>query len=111
MTLQRRMLITLAAGLAAGVSTTAAQAKPPTPTRIADVNVSQAQSVGFARTPDGVLHLVWQTWSGHTFAGLSAAAISPSGKVGAPVSVLSGWTAGQPGLLARSDGSLQAFFA
>jgi hypothetical protein len=111
MTLQRRMLITLAAGLAAGVTATAAEAKPPALTRIAQVNASQAQAVAFARTPDGVLHLVWQTMADRSFVGLSAAAISPSGKVGAPVSALTGWTAGQPGLLARPDGSLQALFA
>src|SRR5690349_20102235 len=111
MTLQRRMLITLIAGLAAGVATPAAGAQPPTLTRIGDVNASQAQAVGFARTPDGVLHRVWQTLSGRSFVGLSAAAITPSGKVGAQVAVLTGWSAGQPGLLARPDGSLEAVFA
>jgi hypothetical protein len=111
MTPSRFVLTALAAGLTAGALASTAQAKPPPLTRIDTVNASQAQAVAFARTPDGTLHLVWQTMSDRSFVGLSAATISASGKVGAPVVALAGWSAGQPALLARPDGSLETIFA
>src|SRR5262249_32949625 len=111
MTPHRCILTALAAGLTAGALASTSEAKPPPLTRIDTVNSSQAQAVAFARTPDGTLHLVWQTISGRAFAGLSAAAISPSGKVSSPVVALAGWNPGQPALVARPDGSLEALFA
>jgi hypothetical protein len=76
--------------------------------RLATVNGTTAQAVATTRTANGVLHLVFQTIGGSN--GLSAISISPSGKAGAAVSALSGWQAGQPGLVKLPDGTLEAVF-
>jgi hypothetical protein len=73
---------------------------------------------GFARSADGTLHLVYEantSW-GMSANGVGAIAISPSGKVGAPVQALSwnGPTSGSPngipGLANLSGGTLEATF-
>jgi hypothetical protein len=79
-------------------------------TRIATVNGATSQAVAITRTADGTLHLVYQTYSGATITGLGAIAISTSGHVGPQVQALSGWTPGQPGLVALPGGTLEAVF-
>ncbi len=106
----RRILITLAAAAAAAALPAPAGANSVL-TRIGTANGSQAQAVAFTRTADGALHLVWQTLSGRSFVGLSAATISSAGTVSAPVQALAGWNAGQPALVGRPDGTLEAIFA
>ena len=99
------VVVVLAAG--AGES----QASPDgTFKRIATVNATTAPAVAMARTADGTLHLVFQTFSGRAFSGLASLPISAAGNAGAQVQALSGWQAGQPGLVGLSNGMLQAFF-
>ena len=74
--------------------------------------------IGFARTADGVLHVVFETntnW-GDSASGVGALAISPSGHVGPQVQALSWGTPGAgspngiPGLAVLSNGTLEATF-
>ena len=79
--------------------------------RFARVNATPAPAVAMARTPNGTLHLVYQSYSGNVFSGLTSQSISPSGAIGPAIPALSGWTAGQPGLVALPNGTLEAFFS
>ena len=74
--------------------------------------------IGFARTADGALHVVFETntsW-GDSASGVGALSISPSGHVGPQVQALSWGTPGAgspngiPGLAVLSDGTLEATF-
>lgn len=72
---------------------------------------------GFARTADGILHLVYETntsW-GMSANGIGAVSISPSGHAGPPVQALAwgsqgGSPNGIPGLAVLSGGTLEATF-
>jgi hypothetical protein len=72
-----------------------------------------ATPVGFARTPDGVLHVVvtQNTNWGDSYSGIAALSISPSGRVGPPVQALN-WNGqsaqGNPGLAVMPSGALEA---
>jgi len=118
----RKLIAFAAATVAAVAGTVAAHATSPqvsgeagtvTPRvtfrQIATVNGTTAQAVAIVRSADGKLHLVFQTHSGNTLAGLAAISISPSGTVGPQVSA-SGWQAGQPGLVQLPNGTLEAIF-
>ena len=78
--------------------------------RLATINGTTAQAVAATRSPDGVLHLVFQTFAGTALSGLGSIAIGPTGNAGSQVSALSGWQAGQPGLVRLPDGTLEAVF-
>lgn len=104
----RTTLIAVAA--AAALTAPAASAKPPAFKRLFTVNASTAQTVAMARTPDGTLHLVFQTFAGKAFSGLGTEAISKAGKPGPVTHALSAWSTGLPGLVAYPNGTLQAFF-
>jgi hypothetical protein len=104
-------LVVLAAALTAGSAGHAAVLAPAGPfKRLDTVKATTSQAVAAARTPDGVLHLVYQTLSGASVTGLSTIAISTAGKPGPATSVVSGWPAGQPGLLALPGGTLETVF-
>jgi hypothetical protein len=77
--------------------------------RLATVNATTAPAVAMARTPDGTLHLVYQTFAGRSLSGLGSISIGASGTAGAAVQALA-WQAGQPGLLRLSNGTLEAVF-
>jgi len=77
--------------------------------RLATINGTTAQAVAFTRSPDGILHLVYQTYSGKSLSGLGSIAINAKGQPGPQVSALS-WQAGQPGLVRLPDGTLEAVF-
>jgi len=72
-----------------------------------------ATPVGFARTSDGVLHVVvtQNTNWGDSYSGIAALSISPSGHVGSPVQALN-WNGqsaqGNPGLAVMPSGALEA---
>lgn len=104
-----RILSTASVLLAAAMLSPAAGLAAPKLTRIATVNGSTHQAVAIARTADGTLHLVYQ--KAPSFKDLESIAISPTGHVGPQVQALSGWQAGQPGLVALPGGSLDAIFA
>jgi hypothetical protein len=105
---------TAAQAMTAGGSNAPRQALAVTPkvpfARLATVNGTAAQAVATTRSADGNLHLVFQTFAGRTLNGLGAISISPTGKVSAQVTALSGWQAGQPGLVRLPDGTLEAIF-
>ena len=77
--------------------------------RIATVNATTAAAVAIARTANGALHLVYQTFSGRAFSGLASLPISAAGNAGAEVQALS---AGRPGSRGARvvDGTLESFF-
>lgn len=77
--------------------------------RLSTANASSAAAVAMARTANGALHLVFQTFAGRTFSGLAAMSISKSGAPGPQLQALS-WTTTQPGLVASPNGGLTAFF-
>lgn len=65
---------------------------------------------GLARTPDGVLHVIFTRRNG-TKEDLVHLEVSPAGNVGADAVALAGWAAmSHPDLLRMPDGSLRAFF-
>ena len=115
-----RKLIAIAAVTIAVAGTVSAQAMTRSPRhahgfiprvafkRLAAVNGTTAQAVAFARTPDGHLHLVYQTIVGRSVTGLSTLEISAKGHSGSPVTVLNGWQPGQPGLVRQPNGMLEA---
>jgi hypothetical protein len=111
MTAVAAALVVVTAALTAGSAGRAAVLAPPGPFKRLDaVKATTSQAVATARTPDGVLHLVYQTLSGNAVTGLSTMAISPAGKAGPAAPVVSGWQAGQPGLLPLPGGTLEAVF-
>ena len=104
--------ITIVAALAAGSASRATELAPAGTKlqRVSTVNATTAPAVAMVRTADGVLHLVYQTLSGTSPSGLASRAISPAGKVGPESAALSGWQAGQPGLVRLPNGNIEAFF-
>jgi hypothetical protein len=79
--------------------------------RIATANPTTAAAVAMARTTDGSLHLVYQTFSGTSPSGLASLTIGIAGLPDVEVQALSGWQAGQPGLVALPNGTLEALFS
>jgi hypothetical protein len=85
----RKLIAIAAAATIAVVGTVAAQAMTAEHSQargfvprvsfkqLARVNGTTAQGVAFTRSPDGVLHLVYQTFSGKSLNGLASMSISP----------------------------------
>src|SRR3954447_8484239 len=64
-----------------------------------------------ARTPDGTLHLAYETTAQRNGTdGVAARSISAGGSLGQEVQALSGWQAGLPGLVSLPGGQLEAVF-
>jgi hypothetical protein len=100
--------------VSAALSAGSGSAAPLGPTfkRIDTIGVGPTPSYGMVRTPNGVLHLLFQaTAPGSSSAnGLAARSISPGGTVGAQSAALTGWQPGVPGLTDTPGGALQAVF-
>jgi hypothetical protein len=64
------------------------------------------------RTPDGALHLIFQTTTGSALSptGLGTVSISPAGTVGNETAALKGWNTTIPGLFGLANGDLEAVF-
>jgi hypothetical protein len=64
------------------------------------------------RTPNGVLHLLFQSTTGERLTpnGLATRSINPSGLLGAQSAVLKGWNAGLPGMTDTAAGGLEGVF-
>ena len=78
--------------------------------RLATLNSGSTPQFGLVRTPDGTLHMVWQTGTPTGGPrGVASISISAGGKIGTEVQALSNWDAGIPGLVAQ-NGSLEALF-
>lgn len=72
-------------------------------------NVANTASAGLARTPDGTLHVMWQSWNRASY-GLMQNAIASNGAVGTASKAIWGWgSASNPALLAVAGG-LRVFF-
>src|SRR3954451_15285005 len=80
--------------------------------RVSSAAVGSVPNYGMVRTPDGVLHLVFQTYpsGGAQPNGLATRPISPGGALGAQIQALSGWNTTRPGLVRLPNGTLQAVF-
>ena len=74
--------------------------------------VGTSANFGMARTPDGVLHLIFSTHPTPTASadGLAAIPISPKGAVGSTIQALSGYNPLHPAMIAQGS-NLAAFFA
>lgn len=71
---------------------------------------TSVDQVSLARTPDGVLHVAWPRRSGGNSFDVLHTPISPSGRVGAPSAIVTGWSdARNPALIAAPEG-LRVFF-
>ncbi len=110
MAVARRMGFAVSLALLALALTVPAAGASVKFTRLFSEPSSSSHPVAIARTPDGSLHLVFQTYSGRSLSGLGAISISAGGKPGPLVQALAGWQAGQPGLVATSGGALGAVF-
>jgi hypothetical protein len=111
MKLRCRLLLTLsAAAMVVLLLPAGALAVTVTLKRLAMISGSASQDVGMVRTPDGNLHVIYQTFSGRAFDGLAAMSISSGGGVGTAVQALSGWQTSQAGLVALPGGTLEAVF-
>ena len=92
-----------------GVATTAQAGPRGQWTRLPGTVINFAEP-GLARTPDGVLHVVYTRKNG-TKEDLVHVAVTPAGKVGADSVAFGGWSAmSHPDLLRMPDGTLRAFF-
>jgi hypothetical protein len=97
--------IALTAALGALASTAAAAPAPGTWQRVAAGDLTATEQIGFARTADGTLHVAWHRQTGPNAYDLVHTAISPSGRVGASSTIVSGWTlVGDPALVAVPGG-------
>lgn len=108
MPIRRACLALLAAVLVAAPAAFAAA--PGQWTRIGDSNLANIDEAALARTPDGVLHVVWTIPASNNDS-LVHATIAPNGNVSAPNVIQSGWAAisNTPALVAGPDG-LRTFF-
>jgi hypothetical protein len=91
--------VKLALILAAAVLAAAPSAQAATWRQITASGGSNIDQVGHARTPDGVLHVIWRARTGPNTEDLRHTAISAAGKIGATSPVQSGWASlSNPGL-------------
>ena len=79
-------------------------------TRVASGGMNVSDQVGLARSSDGVLHVAWQQATSTSTQDLFQTPIAPSGAVGSPVTIVSGWASiGSPALVAQGQ-ALSVFF-
>ena len=80
--------------------------------RVFTLGVAANANEALARTPNGNLHVLYQTTTGTSAAptGLATTTVSASGKLFQPVQALSGWGTSLPGLTALPGGGLLAAF-
>ena len=105
-----RKALATAALIALTLAATGLAGPPGRWTPISKGHVESTDEAGLARTPDGVLHAVWQR-RGAVASALWQTRISPLGatmELGPVAGSLS--NPGSPGLTAGSDGTLRAFF-
>ena len=100
---------TLAVGaLVVLASSFAAQAGPPgTWTQITKQHNGSKPNLGLARAKDGTLHVLWAGPGRAPYTAVLDTTISPSGKVGTPKPVVSGWAAVHvPAAVTAPDGTI-----
>jgi hypothetical protein len=80
--------------------------------RVISLGVGTYTVYGMTRTPDGTLHLVFQTSPGKTASpdGLATNTISAAGTVGGQVAALKDWSPSIPGVVRMPNGNLEAVF-
>lgn len=67
--------------------------------------------VGTARTTDGALHVAWHRRAATGYYDLFQTPVSPTGTVGAPLPIVSGWASVEGPTLVASGNALFAFFS
>lgn len=110
---KRMILLTLSAAGLVALLTPAAGMSIVKLKRLTTISGGPADVAGMARTPDGSLHVIYQTFAsvGRAFAGLGTIKITPTGHAGTPVEALPVWQTSQAGLVTMPNGSLAAFFS
>ncbi len=104
------ILVVALVGAAAGLS--ASMGPPGVWTKVTSGDRRNIDDVGLARTPNGVLHVLWQHRTGPTTTSIVHTTVTKAGKVGGTNVVVAGLrTADDPAVLVLPDGRLQAFFA
>jgi hypothetical protein len=78
--------------------------------RVTTPDGASTDQVALARTPDGVLHVVWHHPTGPNSADLLHTAVSRAGAIGASSPVQSGWTGFTNAALVAEPGGLRAFW-
>jgi hypothetical protein len=103
----------LAAVSALAVLAVSANAGPPGSwTQITHAHNGAKVNLGLARGKDGTLHVLWAGPSHRGFTAISDTPVSPSGVVGKPQAVVSGWNSVQvPAAVASPDGSIHALIS
>src|SRR5215213_292959 len=106
-----RILILVLAALGVLVASAAAAGPPGSWSRLSDATGRNIDQVATARTPDGVLHVLWLRKSGN-LQDLMHTRIGANGDpIGQPNAVQSGWAAmNNPDVVALPDGTLRAFW-
>jgi hypothetical protein len=95
--------------LVAVAAPAAAQAAPWK--RVTAPEGTSIDQVGFARTGDGVLHVVWHHRTGPNTEDLLHTAISSAGKIGATAPIQSGWTGfSNPAVVLDPAGGIRVFW-
>ena len=96
-----------------GLTGLSAQAgSPGTWTRVTDPNGRNIDTVGVARTANGVLHVFWKRREAALRESLRHTPVTPAGKVGGSGLVLGGLrSVSDPDAVVLPDGRLQVFFA
>ena len=106
---KRHTLAATALGLLVAVGSAAA-GPPGAWSPLSKGVLESIDQAGVARTPDGVLHVVWQR-RGVSATALWQARIAPDGRLQATEPVAPGLSdGGPPGLVAAPDGALRSFF-
>jgi hypothetical protein len=94
--------------LAAALLAAAPAAQAATWKQVTASGGSNIDQVGLARTPDGVLHVIWHTRTGPNTEDVLHTAISPAGKIGATSPIQSGWASLTNAALTVVPGGLRA---
>jgi len=106
-----RILIPVLAALCALLATTAAAGPPGSWTRVSDVTGRNIDQVATARTPDGVLHVLWLRKSGNATDLMHTRIGTDGNAIGQPNAVQAGWAAmNNPDVVTMPDGTLRAFW-
>lgn len=111
--LKRAVLAGAASVTVLAVFAAAAPAGPPGRwTQITHAHNGARANLGLARGKDGTLHVLWAGPARGPFTAIYDTPVSPSGAVGKPRPVVSGWNSVQPpAAVAAPDGSIHALIS
>lgn len=108
--MRRTVTATIALVAALGMLASTSAAAPKGWQTVAKGDLTNSEQIGFARSADGTLHVAWHRQTGPNTYDLVHTPISASGRVGAPTTIVSGWTlVGDPAVVAL-PGSMAVVF-